>query len=67
MLSVGIRDPVFLVHMIMSLLLVLGALITLIVAIMGMFRPAIILSRALGFVLAAGYGELAFSFPCREI
>ncbi|MCL4352303.1 MAG: hypothetical protein M1318_06635 [Firmicutes bacterium] len=61
MMSVGIRDPVFLVHMIMGPFLVLGALITLIVAIMGMFRPAIILSSlGLVFVLTAGYGGLTF-------
>ena len=62
MMSVGIRDPVFLAHMIMGPLLVLGALITLILAIMGRFRPAIILSSlGLVFVLAAGFGGLTFS------
>ncbi|HBQ95194.1 MAG: hypothetical protein M1294_05645 [Firmicutes bacterium] len=61
MMSEGIRDPVFLAHMIMGPLLVLGALITLILAIMGRFRPAIILSSlGLVFVLAAGFGGLTF-------
>lgn len=61
MMSVGARHPVFLAHMIVGMLLALGAVVTLVGALSSHQRHAIILtSIGLASVLIAGYGGLTF-------
>ena len=60
-MSIGARDPVFLFHMIMGMLLALGAVVTLVGAVSARDRHAISLtSIGLVSVLIAGYGGLTF-------
>lgn len=61
MMSVGFLDPLFMIHMIVGMLLVLGAIAAVVVA--GTVKqPSFIIITIIGLVsvLVAGYGGLAF-------
>jgi hypothetical protein len=61
MMSVGFSDPVFMVHMIVGMLLALGAIATVIVAVSLKQTPFMIITViGLISVLIAGYGGLTF-------
>ena len=61
MMSVGLSDPVFMVHMIVGMLLALGAIATVIVAVRAKQTPFLIITViGLISVLIAGYGGLTF-------
>lgn len=61
MMSVGFSDPVFMVHMIVGMLLALGAIATVVVAVSIKQTPFIIITViGLISVLIAGYGGLTF-------
>ncbi len=61
MMAVGFSDPVFMVHMIVGMLLVLGALATVMVGISVKQTPFMVITViGLAAVLIAGYGGLTF-------
>lgn len=61
MMSAGISDPLFMIHMILGILLALGAIATVIVAI-GTKQPPPLIIAIVGLisVLIAGYAGLTF-------